>query len=418
MSGAQAMATVQNRLAAALETGGMPRGAGARGAQLLARLKAPVSVVVMGPPGSGKTSLVNLLIGRPVVPEGIDLPVTEIVSGPVPRTVFTLSDGTIRAVDGIAAPETMAEDAILVRLELPVPVLDSLSLTEIRVAGSHAEQRAAVDWAVRRADIVLWCSQGFGPGERDLWSAVPETLKDHSFLVLTMADQLQMKGLLQDRIAILSDVVAEEFHSLMPLATLHALAARNAQSRENPALWAASGGSALMRALLRQVQTGRAADADSALVFLSRYASGDLPVPAAAVTAPVASAEAVPAPAGRRGDGFIGSAIEFLAARSGELVRGLPEDDADRRAFVLDHCLSTATELGGLLMQADPGDPAAADLQEDMAEGLDMLLLLQLEKTDAAAADAVTLMLQLGKELAEHADIGLLTGGWMEGADR
>lgn len=411
MSGAQAMATVQNRLAAALETGRMPQGAGARGAQLLARLKAPVSVVVMGPPGSGKTSLVNLLIGRPLVPGGIDLPVTEIVSGPAPRTVFTLADGTARAVDGIATPGEIEKDTILVRLELPVPVLDSLSLTEIRVAGSPAEQRAGVDWAARRADIVLWCSQAFGPGERNLWSAVPETLKDRSFLVLTMADQLQMKGLLQDRIATLADVVAEEFHSLMPLATLHALAARDARSRENPALWTASGGSALMRALLRQVQTGRAADADSALVFLNRYASGDLPValPAAGVaaaTAPAPTAAAGASP-GHRGDGIFGAAIEFLAARSGELARGQPRDDAERRAFVLDHCLATATELGGLLMRADPGDPAAADLQEDMAEGLDMLLLLQLEKTDAAAADAVTLMLQLGKELAEHADIGL-----------
>ena len=401
MSGAQAMATVQNRLAAALQSGAMPQTAETRGAQLLARLKAPVSVVVMGPPGSGKTSLVNLLIGRPVVPEGIDLPVTEIVSGPAARTVCTLPDGSTRAGDGIVAPADLPNDTVLVRLELPVPVLDSLSLTEIRVAGSPAEQRAAVDWATRRADIVLWCTQDFDGGERDLWARVPETLKDHSYLVLTMADQLLMKGILQDRIATLAEVVAEEFHSLMPVATLHALAARNAEAPENPTLWTASGGSALVRAVLRQVQTGRAADADSALVFLRRYGPGDLPVPA---TDP---AIAACAPARRGGDGLVGSAIEFLAARSGELARGLPAGEADRRAFVLDHCLSTATELGGLLMQADPGDPAAADLQEDMAEGLDMLLLLQLEKTDDAAADAVTLMLQLGKELAEHADAGM-----------
>ena len=221
MSGAQAMATVQNRLAAALQSGAMPQAAETRGAQLLARLKAPVSVVVMGPPGSGKTSLVNLLIGRPVVPEGIDLPVTEIVSGPAARTVCTLPDGSTRAGDGIVAPADLPNDTVLVRLELPVPVLDSLSLTEIRVAGSPAEQRAAVDWATRRADIVLWCTQDFDGGERDLWARVPETLKDHSYLVLTMADQLLMKGILQDRIATLAEVVAEEFHSLMPVATLH-----------------------------------------------------------------------------------------------------------------------------------------------------------------------------------------------------
>lgn len=415
MSGAEAHDLIHDRLARTLGSGRLPEPASRRGAQLLARLGAPVSVVVIGPPGSGKSSIVNMLLGLSAIPETPDLPVLEIVAGARPRTVFELSDGSRDHAEGMALGGPVPGDAVLARLELAAPVLNGMNLTEIRVAGSSCEQRAAVGLAVQRADIVLWCTQSFGPAEQALWAEVPDALKDHSFLVLTKADRLLMQGVLADRLAELEPVVAEEFYSLFPVATLQAIAARAPGAQENPGLWKASGGRALTGAVMKQVETGRNADADSALLFLARFGIGDAaaapesgpPAQAGANPAPEPGAanrtQAAPARPGAAGCGALGRALEYLAGRTDEMVASMPRGGDVMRGFVLDHCLATATQLSDILRGAAPGDPLAEGLQSDMAESMDMMLLMQLEQTGAAAEDALTLLLQMKKELAECA---------------
>ncbi|MFV0515349.1 MAG: hypothetical protein ACK5MY_17200 [Jhaorihella sp.] len=406
MRGAEARGVIHDRLARTLGAGRLPEPASKRGAQLLARLGSPVSVVVIGPPGSGKSSIVNMLLGWSAIPETPDLPVLEIVAGARPRTVFELSDGSRDHAEGVTLAGPVPADVVLARVELPAPALNGMNLTEIRVAGSSCEQRAAVGLAVQRADIVLWCTQSFGTTEQALWAEVPDALKDHSFLVLTKADRLLMQGVLAERLAELEPVVAEEFYSLFPVATLQAIAARAPGAPENPALWKASGGRALTGAVMKRVETGRNADADSALQFLARFAAGDTGAAGASVPLPAGDAAAPPAaekPAAPDRGGVLGRALDLLAARTGEMVASMPRGGGDVQGFVLDHCLATATELSEILGRAAPDDPATAALQADMAEGMDMLLLMQLEQTGEAAEDALTLLLQMKKELVECA---------------
>lgn len=422
MSGAQALGAIRDRLEHALGAGRLPDTAARRGAQLLARLKSPVSVVVIGRPGAGKSSLINMLLGTNAIPETRDLPVLEIAAGAMTRTLCTLGDGSQVAAEGVVLDAGVPEDAALVRIELAVPVLERMTLTEIRLAGSLDACRAAVDLAVERADMVLWCSQDFDDGERALWAGVPDDLKDHSFLVLTKADRLLMQGTLNDRLAGLEPVVAEEFYSLYPVATLQAIAARIGAPGENPALWKASGGRALALAVAKEVETGRSADADSALLFLTRFGARDgaletaspaaasagapdRPAREAVAPPPGAGADTPPAPAAPAtgGDHGLGPALSFLASRTGAMARDLPDDADGLQQFVLDHCLETATGLSDMLASVTAHDPVAADLQADAAEGMDMMLLLQLEQSSDAAEDAVTLLLQMKKELAECA---------------
>lgn len=404
MTGGRIMTAVQNRLESALGSGKLPTGIEQRGAQLLARLKSPVSVVVMGPPGSGKSGIVNMLAGQTIAPDGVDLPVLEVVRGPAPRTIRVHQDGTREAVDGVALGADLPVGVVQVRVELPAPVLDGMSLTEIRVSGTYVERNAAVQWATERADMVLWCTESFGPVEQELWSTVPDALKDHSFLILTKADQLLMKGKLEGRIAKLQSIVSEEFFSLFPVATLQALAARGTQGTGNAKLWKASGGKALTDAVLKQVETGRIADADNALVFLSRYA-GDIvlnavPVATTEPAAPTSCDGPAKSLASGAGAGVAHGALDFLAARAADLTRSMPKGGSGREAFILEHCLSSATGLADMLMQAGSD---AGDLGSGAVDGMDMLLLMQLEQTGDAAEDALTLLLQLKKELTENA---------------
>jgi hypothetical protein len=122
--------------------------------------------------------------------------------------------------------------------------------------------------------MVIWCSQAFTPAERWLWSAMPDRLKDHGFLVLTKADELIREGTLADADRRLDDIVAEEFHSLVPVATLQGLAALCRDTGTDRDALAASGAEALISALLAHVEQGRRADLDAALLFLSRFGGG------------------------------------------------------------------------------------------------------------------------------------------------
>ena len=251
------------------------------------------------------------------------------------------------------------------------------------------------------------------PSNRPSRAPARDALKDHSFLVITKADQLLMKGLLQDRIAALEEVVAQEFHSLYSVATIQAISARNETGTTEPEVWSASGGHALHDAVLRLVDTGRRADTDNALLFLSRYSAAVAQIEQISrqksyqpdprqdpkVRVDSDAAEAMGAAQHNR-EVFV-EALEYLQDRAEKLMGQMDDPATQGTGVILDHCLDTANQLSSLLQDFDQPDRALSELQEDLMESADMMVLLQLEKSEDAAADAVTLLLQLKKEVAE-----------------
>ncbi len=419
---------VLEQLEQALGTGHVPTEEKQRAALLLSRLRSPVQVVLIGRPGSGKSRLINMLTESSVIPDIADLPPLEITYGPRPRTVYLMVDGSEQAIDGLHMDRPVPADAAILRAELPLETLNRFSLTELSLSGTPAEQKAIVDWATQRADIVLWCSQSFDASEQALWSSTRDALKDHSFLVLTKADQLQMKGVLSARITDLEEVVAEEFYRMYPVATIQAISSMGTDGARDDNTWTSSGGKALADAVQRLVETGRSADTDNALMFLKRYApdmpdtprqspqenAGVRPDPepypwseASGQSAPgpqsAPQPTAKPAAENNPADAFK-TALEFLQKRADSMLSAVsengPEGGAGKQSFVLDHCLETASKLSEIMMDAEQFDPALTGIQEDVMECSDMMILFHLEKTEDAATDAVTLLLQLKKEMS------------------
>ena len=398
---------VVETLSAALTSERIPGEARLHGARLLDRLKTPVNVVVMGRPQVGKSRLIQMLLGRPLPRALADLPAFEVMHGPRDRQLLLRGETQIEDwTDG--ARTELPEDAAMMRLELPVPLLTRMTLTEVALEGPPEAMRAVADWAFDRADIVLWCTQGFDAIERALWAVAPDMLKDHSFLVLTRADHLLMKGQLQNRLADLSQIVAQEFHSLYPVATLQAISARAGTGQTGQDIWSASGGRALHDAVLRLVETGRRADADNALLFLSRYAAATghaaaHPVPPVVVQGPAtAETTAEDATDDLERAQVLAEALAYLQDRADRLLSDLDMAASDDCGHVLAHCLETATTLSDLLGEFAREDAALTGLQDDIQESADMMLLLQLEQSEDAATDAVTLLLQLKKDMADR----------------
>ncbi|KIC13397.1 hypothetical protein [Leisingera sp. ANG-Vp] len=385
-----------------LGAGRLPREYSNWGSQLLKRLRQPVRVALTGTAGAGKSAVADMLLGRVVIGRKAGGHMVEICHGRDERVVFEAADGTRVQQPGVLADAEVPQDAVLVRQYLPDPQLRWHSYTELPLSGSAGRQRDLLQKASAAVDIILWCSQEFGAAEQALWAGVPDSSKDHSFLVLTMADRQIMRGILADRIAALEPVAAEEFLGVYPVAAIQGLTARTSGGPSGAGLWRSSGGKQLFDDVMHQVELGRSSDLDQAEMLVRQYgAAAPSPEPAPRPAArkpqePPQASAAKPAGAGQGLD----AALERLQQRAEEM---LAEEDAaggPRADAVLGRCLEAVQELSEMLEQA-PDSPAAETARETAQDGSELMVLCQLEQGEDAAIDAVTLLVQLKKELAE-----------------
>lgn len=161
------------------------------------------------------------------------------------------------------------------------PTLAGISIAQATMMGDPAQDAAQLATILPQADIVLWCGQGLEAADRILWGRVSDAVKDHSFLVLTKADLLAANGLLQPAMTALQDLVTDDFQAMLPVATLQAI---SALAQGDTAALRASGAAALRTAILRDATAGRRAVQDSVDLFLRRHA---VPPPPPSSAAPV-----------------------------------------------------------------------------------------------------------------------------------
>ncbi|PWE31396.1 hypothetical protein DDZ14_12845 [Maritimibacter sp. 55A14] len=434
MNSDSAAKSILSELAPLLAAGTLPRAAQRFGESLAQRLASPVRVAVAGLPGSGKSQLLNMLAGRSVIADGAGLPSLRLRHGSSHRTLLSDRDGNETALDGIALDAPEASQAAGIVVEAPLPVLERMSLLEVVSGASGESQRRALEYGAARADIMIWCTQEFSLAERELWAQVPDRLKDHGFLALTKADLLHKRRQLAQQLADLEDVIDVEFFMIQPVATLQALAALEREGSVDDAALYASGGRALIDGVLKHVEQGRRADIDNAALLLRRYGgqtskqlgsapnpAADTPVtapepaPAAPPRAPAAdrappeTAEAAaPPPAPPVAEPSAGEAASpaphaaaaaLLRARAETLSRELEASEDDAFGAVLGQCTETMDEIADLFMEHEPEDAEPSPLHEDVMEASELMLLLRLEEGGEQAEDAITLLLQLRRDI-------------------
>lgn len=410
---------VIERLQFALAAEALPKAAREHASLLLKRLSSPVRVSVLGLPGSGKSELLNMFIGQRLLPKDSKLPTTELTYGTVERIVVTDAGGTRQVVEGLDFEKARAFSPAFMRVEMPTPLLQRISLLEVVTDGSSTEFQSAIDWAVRRTDIALWCTQTFGAAEAKLWARVPDSLKDHAFLVLSKADVLSAESALTSRIADLETIVSEEFHSLFAVATLQAIKAHGEGGQIDEAIYHASGGGALSAEILRHAERGRRADVDSAHLFLARYqikSPAKAPAPPAVVedkvetTVTVPETTAVPAPRQvDAGNAFISEIVEneaifsdsvrYLRRRGDGLMQAAAALGRGKADGIVEQCVDAVEHLVDLFSDDDSGCSVVDAFLDDLTEASDLMVLMQVESGDASAADAATLLLQLRREM-------------------
>ena len=402
MNAAVAVQGVIAQLTAVLSSP-LPDRARQRGKRLLLALESPVRIVLLGLSGSGKSQLANLLAGAPVVPPDERASKLEVRWGPEWRRCDTAGGLDLKAATDSAADPAPVVGHDLV--EAPLANLKRFSLLEVAASGTDADRKAAIDWAIGRADMVIWCSQEFSDQERQLWANVPDALKDHSYLVLTKADLLHSAGRLDHTVAALQDVVAEEFFGMLPVATLQGLAAMGGNGPDRERALIASGTRAMMQAITRHMERARQADIDNARAFLCQHGL-DAVAEQGFREAPQALSALGLSEAAKENPGereILNGALDLLKTRSHQLAKIAAEEQGDGFGELLSRCCATADDLANMF--ADQQTAAASsvcEMQDVTGAAAEMILLLQVEKGAGPAADAVTILLQLKRELDER----------------
>ncbi len=355
------------RLHAAAVDGRICEVARSRADTLATRLEQGARIVLLGPDGVGKSELCNAILG--CVDDG---------SRPKTTRVF--------APPGAAADSApLSGDKTL--HEIPQGPFGHALVFDVSLSSSASGFAATTAEAIDAADIVLWCTQSFSADEALLWSHASDVLKDRSFLVLTKADLLAEAGVLQARVAALQVTVMDEFHSLFATTTSQISALRAQGLRVTEQHLAASGLKALIDRVARIVTAGHRADLDSAQLFLERQGL----TPCDPVALPAQEADWPHTPFQMVHDTVMARAVDLA---------GLGLGDADDAiSDVLGECGAICEELADVMRASSEVSPDMNEWTSVFEDASDKIMLMTTENDTRSAADAVTILLQLRRDL-------------------
>lgn len=481
---------VQSELEQAVKSGLLPDSVQQKAEQLLTRLQKPVRLALLGMPGSGKSTLLNLLVGSDVIPEGVRLPTLQLVYGDHPKATCTLSDGSKTVLNDVDIVEIAALSPVFVEIQMPHAALRKISVLEVVAPNDPNAIHRASHWAAKRSEVALWCTRGYNETEQRIWGTMPDLTKDHAFCMITRADYLKTEGLFEATVGAVKLAARDEFNEVLSIATTQAIAARRPDGTVDKDAMRDSGGSALISAVLKQVESGRQSAVDMADVLLHQHAdilsqidaepaasekAPEEPAPEEqpAITqedtqvAPAPTEVAAPEPEPEPEPVEVKPAAQDAISRLREIARRknvsrdpafqpeqtktdapsveqtevpapataeAPEEAAEtltpatREAYqhVLTYIEERGSELANALEEHGDGAPAeimamTADHVQWMCDYLnthgddadsslirvrdaafdaaDMVQLMQMEKRDSAALEAVSLMLQIKREL-------------------
>ena len=206
------------------------------------------------------------------------------------------------------------------------------------------------------------------------------------------------------------------------MASIQGVTALTSSNEADQHLWATSGGKRLCEAIQHQVASGRSADIDSAQMVLAKFGHRGSPaLPAQQLSqkqqpainpAPhiepvsaqdtAAPAQTVATQADATAD-ILTKAVNVLSQSGQDLLREIDGDAPINTDAILDQCASSIAALSSQLGSSGSADPAIQEAAAAAQDGEEMMILLRMERGEDAALDAVTLMLQMRKELTAQA---------------
>ncbi|MEL7150855.1 MAG: hypothetical protein AAGK71_08985 [Pseudomonadota bacterium] len=238
------------------------------------RLAQPLRLTVFGTDPRHAISLINLMIGQPVVSPSIPRARIQFVHGDVAQARVQYRDGSKKLFEGSEFRRIFEDNPSRVKIAIDLPVLKKLSILIAADANARA-LCADVDKTLPPADISLWTGGELSEPMVEAWEGIPDRLRDHSYLVLAPSMEFaNWKAL------------AQEFVEVIRVDPLRAQEAKNAEGGVDKEAFKESGGAHIVKTIKREIDMLTQSALDAGELLLARYAD-QLEVPEAEVPAPV-----------------------------------------------------------------------------------------------------------------------------------
>jgi hypothetical protein len=147
-----------------------------------------------------------------------------------------------------------------VRVGYDLPSLKKVSFLRVS-ADDTAGLAKSIRWSVMPSDVVLWTGTVFNDHDAKIWSALPQRIRDHSYLVQPL-----------DGVASAEHLSASGFVDLLRVDPRAASAARERPGGVDKTSFKNAGGTALVRAVKKEIETSAQAALDAGQVILIRNA--------------------------------------------------------------------------------------------------------------------------------------------------
>ncbi|GMG84036.1 hypothetical protein LNKW23_32500 [Paralimibaculum aggregatum] len=244
---------------------GAPPAAAADRARRIARwLESPPRCALMGEFSAGKSTLLNLLLGRDAVPTRVtatQLPALRFGHGETVRVLRRDHDGSRRIIAPSEIPACGHRSCAMLEITAPDAVLRDCTIFDTPGISDPMLAHDVLPRVAGASRFVLWCTnaaQAWRQTEKERWLSLPPRLRAESVLVVTRADMLSPADARKVR-ARLERETAGLFRDVVFIATPRATEALNmADEEKRQSAWAASGGEDLFAAFRTSIDRARA----------------------------------------------------------------------------------------------------------------------------------------------------------------
>jgi hypothetical protein len=215
-------------------------------------------VALVGEFSAGKSSIINLLLGRDMIPTAVLASTrrpTLLRHAENPRIEAIYDDGKRELVTPDSVEIVARDDINHFDIGLPNELLRTVELIDTPgFADPDREPRRTLEM-ISRVDMCLWCTlatQAWRRSERQTWLSLQAQFGTHGILIATHVDTLAERGARKKIRTRLQREAGDLFGEIVLLSVPDAKRARTADGRvTDPMLWRDSGGEALLSALQR-----------------------------------------------------------------------------------------------------------------------------------------------------------------------
>lgn len=371
------------------------------------RLSNAVNIGFAGEFGAGKSSLANMLAGADILPTGpqhLKLPLVIVAYADTPETTVGWWNKEPKTYSGIALEKAAADEPDFISVGLNTPALKEISLFDLPGSGALDDTYKQTLDLLKFVDCAIWCTNGtsaWRETERHLWAQVPPELRANSLLAVTHADLPPVQAALDRVLARLNKEKEGLFRAVVPIGTPVAVRAMAQEPEPDFDLWENCGGQELAEKVLDAASDRRRSDLDAArkdlkhefLPFLETL-NGPEPEPT------VNDAASIQSTLGSALPPLNNPILEDWLAAIASIYEDLRDTAAIEPAAFLQSCQEIVEDFAERLDQGGEIDPDADWIPAEFEKATDLLLLLQFESGDAPLKDAISILVQLGDNLA------------------